>query len=413
MTRRTPPRSLVRRIATLGILVLITGCTDDEGPSDADGPNTASTVESTSTTRGGTGPADEATDVEVVYRTDLGSSGNRVVDGSGSLLEAAPVDIQLGFEPRWVLGAASDDGIVWFVVAADGSAQLVGTDGQVTPTSSIGPGEQPRLVRRNGELRLVTAVDPASDLPNAVAVRDGDIEVSLSGATDRYPHGALGDPFEAGSILIRRLPPDGSTSSMEMEITLDATVVEGLSAMLIDVKPGGEPEILVTESNADTGAQLVVYDMDGLRLAESEPIGQGNRWRHQIAAGPLGPNGEFEVVDVRTPHIGGIVQFHRLEGDRLVPVATIEGFTSHVIGTIDLDLAVVADADSDGRLDLVIPTQDRSRLGVLARTDTGVDLVGLVEISSTMTTNLGVVERADGTLAFAVGTADGRLRVWG
>ena len=74
-------------------------------------------------------------------------------------------------------------------------------------------------------------------------------------------------------------------------------------------------------------------------------IGRGNRWRHQIAVAPFGPNGERELVDVLTPHIGGVVEFYRMVGDRIEIVATVPGFTSHVIGSRNLDLALAADAD--------------------------------------------------------------------
>ena len=59
------------------------------------------------------------------------------------------------------------------------------------------------------------------------------------------------------------------------------------------------------------------FDDDGHLVAEGPTIGQGYRGRHQIAVAPFGPNGELELVDVLTPHLGGIVEFYQLEEKKL------------------------------------------------------------------------------------------------
>ena len=106
----------------------------------------------------------------------------------------------------------------------------------------------------------------------------------------------------------------------------------------------------------------MLADVDGSLLVESEPIGRGNRWRNQLGVAPTGPDGELEIIDVRTPHIGGIVTFLQLDDDRLVVAADTAPYTSHVVGSRNLDMGVLADVTGDGRVEVVILSQDRSRL---------------------------------------------------
>jgi hypothetical protein len=160
------------------------------------------------------------------------------------------------------------------------------------------------------------------------------------------------------------------------------------------------------------GAQIAAFAEDGRLLAAGPAIGQGNRWRHQIAVAPFGPGGERELVDVLTPHIGGVVEFYRWEEGGLRIIASVPGYTSHVIGTRNLDLAAAADFDGDGRVELLLPTQERRQLGAIRRSETGAAPVWHVPLDGVMATNLGVVEGENGRLSLAVGRADQTLRLW-
>jgi hypothetical protein len=75
-------------------------------------------------------------------------------------------------------------------------------------------------------------------------------------------------------------------------------------------------------------------------------------------------------------------------------------------------MALAADADGDGRVELVVPTDDYRDLGGIRRTPGGADVAWLVPIGDRLTTNLGTVTRVDGTLTFAAGRVDGVLRIW-
>ena len=56
----------------------------------------------------------------------------------------------------------------------------------------------------------------------------------------------------------------------------------------------------------------------------------------------------LELVVVRTSHISGIVELYALEGETMETVAQLSGFTSHVVGTRNLDMALAGDFDGDG-----------------------------------------------------------------
>ena len=76
----------------------------------------------------------------------------------------------------------------------------------------------------------------------------------------------------------------------------------------------------------------------------------------------------MELVDVLTPHLGGTVEFYQWQGNQLNIVARQSGYTAHVIGSRNLDMAVAADLDSDGQTELLLPNQQRSELGAIRHT---------------------------------------------
>jgi hypothetical protein len=105
----------------------------------------------------------------------------------------------------------------------------------------------------------------------------------LSEPTRDYPHAVLGDDLEATGITLvntQTLPPQIT------EITAQGgDVIEGIAPLWADPNDDGTREIIVTQSNSQDGARLVLYSEDGSLMAASTPIGQGFRWRHQLAVG--------------------------------------------------------------------------------------------------------------------------------
>jgi hypothetical protein len=189
-------------------------------------------------------------------------------------------------------------------------------------------------------------------------------------------------------------------------------VVEGLSPIWADLDGDGEREIVVTLSNAAEGARIAVFSEEGKEIASGPAVGQGFRWRHQLAVAAFGPEGQLELVDVLTPHIGGVVEFYRLENAELRVMARVPGHTSHILGSRNLDMAAAGDWDSDGRVELLVPTQNRAELSGIRRTPEGAEVVWSLPVGGRINTNIGVVTDSDGGLSIAVGREDRVLRIW-
>ena len=381
------------------------------------------------------------------YTTNYNPDGNRYLIGRGALDVADPVDVLLGGVPTWVVGVPGSGGTVWIVALQSGALLSVAPGGEPQPFGELPAGAPPALaVAAGGGAALVRAASqwgaPATHpvlleggrvawltpdgslhiagsegevtllvdaLPDSRILVDGDRLLIVTGPTDRYGHGVLGDAIEGESITII----DGASS--EVEVVIDAPgpgVFEGATAIWADLDGDGVREITATVSDAQGGAGLVVFSAAGAVIASGPTVGLGGRWRHQIAVAPFGPAGELELVDVLTPHIGGVVEFYRLVEDRLEVVAEVAGFRSHALGSRNLDMALAADADGDGRVELVVPTQDLRALAGIRRSTAGAGVVWLVPLGGVMTTNLGAVVAADGSISFAVGRADGVLRIW-
>lgn len=389
-------------------------------------PDGAGRVEAVTTTT--VGPRGETRAVEV-GRSSIEPSGNRVAVGVGAIDRLEPIDVELPGIPVQVLpvrggwsvpfgigpgdeaeGPFADEPLPrWFVTLDDGTGVVVDETGSVVEGVAAEP------------LPTVNGFD--DPLPDGVVTMTDGLAVALVQPTDRYPHGALGDRIEAAAVQALGLDGGaGATFGPE-----PPAVIEGISALLADATGDGRPEVLVTHSDADQGASLALWSPDGELLAASDGIGLGNRWRNQLAIAPVGPGGEIEIIDVRTPHIGGTVQYFRIEGDRLVRVASHSGFTSHRLGSRNLDLGIVADADGNGALDVLVPTDRRETVGVLTRFDgpgdgyDGVEVVAELDLPGRMTTNFGVRPDLDPQageatastgLSFAVGTDEGVLRIW-
>lgn len=367
----------------------------------------------TSSTSTGTSPSArvECDRPVPTIRTDVQRSGNRVAAGTVDF-DRPVIDIDLGDVPRWVVPHSESS---WYVVLESGLGLIVGSDGTMRTADGPPSGEPPELlVSVDDELVVASALrdhDRFDDpLPDTRVVTSGSISAALVGPTDRYAHGVLGDAVEAGAIeIVDRC--DGT----RQRITVEAPdVIEGISPMLVDLDADGVVEVVVTIANDATGARIAAFELDGSPLAESDPIGQGNRWRHQLGAGVLAPDGVLELVDVRIPHIGGVVEFLRLEGNALVVAAEASPFTSHVLGSRNLDMGLLVDTTGDDRPDVVLVTQDRRRLVSLTRQADGVEQVGEVLLEAELTTNVAVdAPEEGGEGAIAVGTADGRLLIVG
>lgn len=377
--------------------------------------------------------------------------GNRIVEGAGFHAES-PVEIPLMGKPVWVVAAALDDKDVWYVALETGQIQAfqvqAGVVSEVQTPPDLPPGMPPVLVslddvptgilqaeadssvytnplllqdgrvvyvRQDGYLSVVgpEGVDvlPIDVLPDARILSDGAGRLMvLSTPSKSYPHSIMGDALEATGITIIDTAVDPVTLQEIKVATGD--VIECLSPIWTDIDGDSQREIIVTQSNAESGSRIVVYGIDGKVLAQGEPIGQGFRWIHQVAVGQFIEGGALEIAAVRTPHIGGVVQIYALEGDQLVVVDSLSGYSSHRIGSRNLDGALAGDFNGDGLIELVVPDQAQTNLHGIQFTQQGLTSMWNVLLESRLSTNLVAFKMADGSLVLGAGTEDNLLIIW-
>ena len=318
-------------------------------------------------------------------------------------------EFELDEVPAWIVAHPARPGNRWVLTFEDGGA-FEFHHGRLTEVQSRLTGsEPPSATNVRGHLRVESRTEASGTddpIPHGRWVGSGLVAALPAGPTDRYPHGVLGDDIEASALQI--WTDHGSSRRVELA---EHEVIEGISAIAAQLGDDAYG-FLVTVSDAEEGARLRAYGEYGQVIAESQPIGTGFRWMHQIGVGPTGPEGEIEIIAVRTPHIGGVVEAYRLRGDRFERVAAIEGYSSHVIGSANLDMALLADSDADGQLELVVPTQAMTELAILERTPDGFAEVSRLPLDGRLASNVAAAVDRDGRLSLAVVTDDGRLRIF-
>jgi hypothetical protein len=381
------------------------------------------------------------------------ASGNLRYDVRMDLQSATLYRISVHGQPEWVVGGvektpASDLRLV--VSTTDGRFHDVRVDASgrsdVVSLGRRGPGRLPALVREgDGSLRLFTSQeygdaresyplrlgDPpgilrvsesgvATWLPHdgeprsihSTALSDAIVTVAAHGLvalpvlpSARYPHGILGDTMEPREFHLFR-EPRRYWRRIEAPV---GSVYETLLATFADTDGDEEDELLLTESNSQTGARFVIHDVGDNRRIAGPPNGRGFRWKHLIGAGTVGPDGGIEVVGVSTPHIGGVLEFYTDTGDALELVHSRPGYSSHRIGSRNLAMAAIGDFNADGTPDVVLPSQQRNSLHVIQRRAQGSREVAALKLPAPISTNLLVVQ--EGPQALVFGVADGTVFV--
>ncbi len=366
---------------------------------------------------------------------------NRHSSGSGRLpLEPLRIELSTTFsKPLCLVGApdsknGSENSAVWGVVAADGRWTTFRVENNelfsvkiASPLEEVWRAPPFLSIDESGRADLsVNAIVSINDLVMAAALSDienvpdaltvignGDTLYSFSGPTERYPHGALGDRIEWGELVAFS---KGDVRNKQRFKLASVDVFEGLFPLLADLDGDGRDEVITTVSSSSNGSRLVVFahSENGLHvIAESDTIGTGFRWLHQIAVGPLGPNGETEIAVVKTPHIGGVAEFYRLAGCKLEIVASkAGGYMSHVNGERNLDKAMTGDFDGDGHVEILVPSRDQKTLVALRRVGNTVEEVWELPLGSRLATNLTTLESANGTIILSAVTEDGALLIW-
>lgn len=201
-------------------------------------------------------------------------------------------------------------------------------------------------------------------LADAVPIKIDGKTFILTDPTTEYKHGVLGDTIEAKTLSII----EGINIDV---INFSPQVFEGLYPLVADVNGDGEKEIITTLSGNGAGAQIVVYSQTGVRLVSTLALPSG--WRHVLTVAPFGPNREIELVDISKPHVLREVEFFQYRESTLVKVASIQGYSTHKIGSRNLKIFEVAEID--GRYLLLVPTADFRSVAAIGRTPSGVEEV--------------------------------------
>jgi len=337
---------------------------------------------------------------------------------AGELLDGVPIWL-VRMDDSLILEINPGDGAGYRVINQE-DAEVLNRGDHEPPTTANGAREERNInygdykfiLEKSGDFQLSTlgsrVVIRGKSLPDALPSYDGKYLVILTDASNDYRHGILGDKIEPSGFTLFRI--SGGLQSMGRYKLPRGSVFETLRPTLTDINGDGVPEILLTVSNAGSGAAIRAYSPDGSQIAESPAIGLGNRWTHLLGAAGTGPQGELEIITVRTPHIGGSLEYYRLRGDRLELIHQVSGYSTHSIGSRNLDMALIGDFGGNSRPDVLLPTQDFRSLVVVERTERGSREIWRTRLGSRLTTNLGLLEK-EGKIQVAWGTEDGVLHI--
>jgi hypothetical protein len=193
------------------------------------------------------------------------------------------------------------------------------------------------------------------------------IAASYAEPVDRYGHFALGQPHEYARLI--------ATTDAGQKVILDLPadeVFEDLAPRLVQLSDQAPTELLVIVSSLSSGARLALVGLDGNQLgivAQSAPIGMPNRWLNPVGVADLNGNGESEIAAVTTPHIGGVLRVYQRNGQRLVEIALLSGFSNHVYRSPELGLS--KPALINGQMRLLVPDVQRMAVRAIMLSEKG------------------------------------------
>lgn len=246
-----------------------------------------------------------------------------------------------------------------------------------------GRGGGAAIVLTKGDLQIVPADRGAADMsalergrgegPATRTAAVGGLTVTLEGASDRYPHEALGGRSHPTTLVVReRRPAPPSSEPRPVAIATErieagsVAVWEDREPRIVDLDGDGSPEILTIRSYGDRGSALVVIGRRDGRwqvVAETPADGQPMRWLNPAATLPAAAEKAGLVALVRRPHRDGVLQLWSFEGSQLVLVGERAGFANHAFGEAAQDLAAVLPGAGGRRL--ALPTVARDAVAIV------------------------------------------------
>ena len=235
----------------------------------------------------------------------------------------------------------------------------------------------------------------------------GDIvEAWYSQPTTRYQHGILGDAVEAGTLRVK------TARGQKLSVILPKSeVFEDRYPRLSDLDGDGKIEVVTIRSSVTKGASVTIYGLSGnalVKKAATKFIGRSNRWLNIAGIAPfLGVKGK-EITYVQTPHIGGTLFLLKYKKGTLVLLSAVKNFSNHVIGSRELRLSAIVDANGDGRLDLALPSANRRNLRIIGFNGKQLHEIGRAELPSPINKAIGV-QNSGGKAVYTVGLENGEV----
>ena len=206
---------------------------------------------------------------------------------------------------------------------------------------------------------LATSASASERLPDGGIARAENGAVRLAWyaePTDRYAHAVLGDAIEAGALVL------ALSDGQEITYLLNRDLVfEDITPRLADLDGDGRAEAVTILSSTRRGAALAVVDVDAANratLRRTPVIGRTNRWLNVAGIADFDGDGRVEIAIVKTPHLGGALEFWRYGDAGLEQVASLSGFSNHALGSRDLELSALLPNDGTA-VDLLVPAAGR------------------------------------------------------
>lgn len=216
---------------------------------------------------------------------------------------------------------------------------------------------------------------PVTKLPGGSIVKakgQGVTSAFYGCPTTRYDHGILGDATEAGCLVVR------DAAGRDIIFTLPKNAVfEDITPRIADINGDGSNDIVTILSDLNKGASLAVFGLKGdqLRIIAQTPyIGRTHRWLAPAGIADFDGDGRLEIAFVRTPHIGGTLEFWGFNGNSFRQQKKLKGFSNHKIGLTRITTSRLKDFDGDGVTDLALPNANWSQIRVISLAKGGVEI---------------------------------------
>lgn len=208
--------------------------------------------------------------------------------------------------------------------------------------------------------------------------------VALTGNSERYAHGILGDKIESTGFAVYK---DGKVVS-QFELSNDRVfeTLRPLVADLIPENPG--KEIILTSSNEREGARVDIYSQSGLFIGQSSPIGRGYRWLHILGVAPFNDTQRPYLAIVKTPHINGTLELLHWNGESLETEISLKNVSTHQIRSSNLNMALLINMDNTSDSELLIPSFDFRNLLVIKFKDNELKVIKKFELPKRISTNI-------------------------